>query len=209
MKILAHRGYWKTAPEKNSLAALAGALERGWGVETDIRDYRGELVISHDPADEDAPRLAELFSAYGRLAAPKPLLALNVKADGLYLFLPDLFKRFDVKPENHFLFDASLPEQYIYLKRGFRVFTRSSEFEPRPAFLEQSAGVWLDQFTDRGHIMTALDPLLATGLEICVVSPELHGRSPEELWARLAARKGHARLHLCTDRPAEAEVYFQ
>jgi len=209
LKILAHRGYWKTAREQNSLAALAGALERGWGVETDIRDYRGEVVISHDPAGEGAPKLAELFSAHGRLAAPKPLMALNVKADGLYLLLPDIFERFDLQPENYFLFDASLPEQYIYLKRGFRVFTRSSEFEPQPAFLERCAGVWLDQFTDCGHIMAALDPLLETGLDICVVSPELHGRESDELWARLAARKGHARLHLCTDKPDEAEAYFK
>jgi glycerophosphoryl diester phosphodiesterase len=206
LRILAHRGYWKTAREQNTLAALAAALERGWGVETDIRDYRGGLVISHDPAGEGAPGFEELLSVCGRLAsAPGPLLALNVKADGLYLLWPETLAPFG--PENYFLFDASVPEQYVYLKRGFRVFTRSSEFEPRPAFLEESAGVWLDQFTDSGHILKALDPLLAAGREVAVVSPELHGRDHRELWAALAERKG--RLCLCTDKPDEAEAYFQ
>lgn len=208
MKILAHRGYWKFAEEKNHLDALARAFERGWGVETDIRDYRGDLVISHDPANGKSQKFEALLAMHGKLAE-KPLLALNIKADGLLPLLMDALQRFGIQPKNYFLFDASLPEQFIYIKRGCRIFTRSSEFEPLPAFMERSEGVWLDQFTDCDHIMTAIEPLLATGKIVSVVSPELHGRGHEALWEYLLSKKGSDNLCLCTDKPDIAEEYFK
>jgi glycerophosphoryl diester phosphodiesterase len=48
-RILAHRGYWLEPGEKNSLSAFRRAFEGGFGIETDIRDLDGELVVSHDP----------------------------------------------------------------------------------------------------------------------------------------------------------------
>jgi hypothetical protein len=48
MKLLCHRGYRQRKSEQNSLAALELAILGGNGVETDIRDCDGELVISHD-----------------------------------------------------------------------------------------------------------------------------------------------------------------
>ena len=48
MKILSHRGYWKAPIEKNTREAFVRSFALGFGTETDIRDYMGELVISHD-----------------------------------------------------------------------------------------------------------------------------------------------------------------
>ena len=208
MKILAHRGYWKISDEKNSLRALTDALKKGWGIETDIRDYKGELVIAHNPADGNSTKLEPLFAEYSRLSE-KPLLALNVKADGLYSLLPEVFERYNIKPENYFLFDMSTPEQYIYMKRGYKTFSRSSEFETRPIFTEQCDGIWLDQFSDGDHIVNSLDGFLKAGKVVSVVSPELHGRAGEKVWAFLLRYKGNDRLYLCTDKPDEAEEYFK
>ena len=47
--ILAHRGLWFCEEEKNSSNALFKALDLGFGIETDVRDLCGELIISHDP----------------------------------------------------------------------------------------------------------------------------------------------------------------
>lgn len=33
MKIIAHRGYWKTESEKNTMTALTRAVENGYGFE--------------------------------------------------------------------------------------------------------------------------------------------------------------------------------
>ena len=54
MQILAHRGRWRSPSEKNSEGAFRAALSAGYGIETDIRDFDGRLVISHDPARADA-----------------------------------------------------------------------------------------------------------------------------------------------------------
>mgnify|MGYP000654317459 FL=1 len=54
MKILEHRAGWldnnsiKPINLPNSLEALSLSLQRLNGIETDIRDLNGRLVISHD-----------------------------------------------------------------------------------------------------------------------------------------------------------------
>ena len=49
-QILAHRGIHNSNDEtKNSIGALIEAVEQGFGLETDIRDFKGDLYISHDP----------------------------------------------------------------------------------------------------------------------------------------------------------------
>ncbi|EEU7820833.1 hypothetical protein ACPX04_001201 [Campylobacter upsaliensis] len=50
MQILAHRGFWREKNEQNTLASLAKAFEMGFGIETDLRDGGGNLLLSHDIA---------------------------------------------------------------------------------------------------------------------------------------------------------------
>jgi len=198
---------WETEQEKNSLTAVSRAFSLGFGIETDIRDRNGELVISHNPADESAAKLEEVLKLW-RQSENHPMMALNIKADGLYLILGDVLEQYGAGAKDYFLFDASIPEQYVYLKRGYHIFTRSSEFEPEPAFLEQSDGVWLDQFTDCGHIEAVLPELLAEGKMVVVVSPELHGRAHDKLWQYLYPFRNRENLALCTDMPKEAGRYL-
>ena len=61
MKILAHRGCWNTEIKSNSPQAIRSALERGFGFESDLRDYSGKLVISHDIACELCQKAEEVF----------------------------------------------------------------------------------------------------------------------------------------------------
>lgn len=207
MRLLAHRGLWKNDLEKNTLVSFKSAFKKGYGIETDIRDRNGELVISHNPPDKSAPLFTELLDAW-KESESKALLALNIKADGMYLLIGDIFKDYGIEKGHYFFFDASLPEQYIYLKRGYNIFTRSSEFEKRPAFFEESRGVWLDQFTDCAHIRDVLPELLASGKTVSVVSPELHKRDKAGLWEFIKQYESYSNLILCTDLPEEAEGYF-
>ena len=46
--ILAHRGVWGSKEEQNSRSAIKHALAGGFGIETDIRDHDGQVVLSHD-----------------------------------------------------------------------------------------------------------------------------------------------------------------
>ena len=48
MQIISHRGFWKSKNEQNTIISFQRSFENGFGIETDIRDLNGKLVISHD-----------------------------------------------------------------------------------------------------------------------------------------------------------------
>ena len=62
-RILAHRGLWVTDSEKNSKEAIALALSEGFGVELDVRDRNGGLIVSHDPSAESCPLILNELAA--------------------------------------------------------------------------------------------------------------------------------------------------
>lgn len=207
MRIIAHRGLWKTETEKNTLIAFERAFSFGYGIETDIRDRNGTIVLSHNPPDESCPLFTDLLDLWIQYT-DRPLLALNIKSDGLYLLLEDIFKKYELTKDDYFFFDASVPEQYVYLKRRYQMFSRSSEFEEIIPLYEQCSGIWLDQFTDCNHIENNIKMLLASGKTISVVSPELHNRGHMQIWKILKKYRENNNLILCTDVPEEAEEYF-
>jgi hypothetical protein len=139
---LAHRGLWRTREEQNAPAALKLSLEEGYGLETDIRDRDGVLVVSHDCPDATAPRLSDVWRDWTALAHADRPLALNVKADGMAAAFVDLVR--DLPPEAAFFFDMSVPDMRPYLTLGLPVFTRHSDVEPVPAYYDKCRGVWLD-----------------------------------------------------------------
>jgi glycerophosphoryl diester phosphodiesterase len=205
--ILSHRGYWKTEPEKNSLLAFERSFASGFGTETDIRDRGGELVISHDMANERSVKAKDFFRLCGRFDNCLPL-ALNVKADGLQDELMLLLEKFDVK--NYFVFDMSVPDALIYLRQKFNVYTRQSEHESDPPFYAEAKGVWLDSFYGGWLDEKTLNGHLKNGKKVCIVSPELHGRKHLNFWGALkvlgAAESKN--IMLCTDHPVSAREFF-
>src|SRR6185436_7788819 len=139
-----HRGWWESAAEKNSSLAFEKALRGGFGIETDIRDCMGRLVISHDPpATADLMTLDDFARLYRETKSDAPL-ALNIKADGLQAGVLDCLARHDIG--NYFVFDMAVPDALGFLGRGAPTFTRQSKYEEPPSFYEQAAGVWVDCF---------------------------------------------------------------
>lgn len=207
MKFLAHRGFWEQPDERNRVDALERALRSGYGVETDIRDAAGELVIAHDPPVGVVPRAAELL-AMARTHGVHLPLALNLKADGLRSRLLALLR--DQPGQNYFCFDMSAPETLCCHRDGLRFFTRESEIESAPVLYAQSAGVWMDMFESDWIQPADIRRHLNAGKEVALVSPELHKRPHLAFWQRLrdAGLTGEPRLMLCTDLPADAERFF-
>jgi hypothetical protein len=200
MKILAHRGHWLAPAEKNSFAAFDRAWSGGYGIETDLRDRDGEIVISHDLATREAMTLARLLEAHAAQGPDTPL-ALNIKADGLQGALAQLLARYRVR--DFFVFDMSIPDTLHYLRAGIPVFVRLSEHEPETALLDRAAGVWLDAFDGEWWALDTVRALCARGKTVAIVSPELHGRPHQDLWRALAGLEQTVRdrLMLCTDFP--------
>jgi glycerophosphoryl diester phosphodiesterase len=207
MQFLAHRGLWRTPEERNTPAAIEGALSRGFGVETDLRDMADGLAIAHDPTDAKDFSVERFLESYRRLGPGLPL-ALNIKADGLRPMLKPLLTRYDVN--NYFCFDMSVPETLAYSREGFRFFSRQSEYEPVPALYSQAHGVWMDQFDGDWVTPKAIRGHLEAGKQVALVSPELHRRPHLAAWRGLRdAGLGEVpELMLCTDFPEAAKEFF-
>jgi hypothetical protein len=209
MLFLSHRGFWRDASEKNEPVAFERSFAAGFGTELDVRDHDGELVVTHDlPVGADLMHFEELLALHRDMDRALPL-AINIKADGLQSRLAELVTRFEL--QNYFVFDMSVPDTLGYLGQGLRCFTRHSEWEPRPALYEQTAGVWMDQFEGDWVSVDAVREHTDAGKSVCIVSSELHGRDPKEAWSRYAeggmAALG-AGVMLCTDHPDVAKEVF-
>lgn len=207
MKIISHRGYWKTIQEKNTLQAFARSFEYGFGTETDIRDFNGKLVISHDIPNKDSICITKLFECLEGRELP---LALNIKADGLCDLLVKEIVNYNIK--NAFVFDMSVPDQRQYLKQSeIQVYTRMSEYEKTPIFYKESNGIWLDSFSHLWFKENDIMQLLLDNKNVCIVSPELHKRSPIEFWKTLKKSDiyNSENIILCTDIPEDATRFFK
>jgi hypothetical protein len=206
MQIIAHRGYWLSEQEKNTPAAFIRALKYGFGIELDLRDMNGLLVISHDIPTYGAMKAQEFIDLY-RIMPISSTMAFNIKSDGLYALIKDLIFKSGIT--NYFVFDMSIPDTKKYLLENIPVFTRLSEYET-PVFFDQSSGVWLDAFESQWYEEIVIKNLLSKEKRVAVVSPELHRRPHLELWQFLKANNFHLNnlISLCTDFPLEAREYF-
>jgi glycerophosphoryl diester phosphodiesterase len=204
---LAHRGLWAEPDERNTLAAFSGAFANGWGVELDVRDLDGELVISHDPPAAGALPFAAVVDAYVGHGCPGRL-AVNVKADGLEALIADALRPVD--PARWFAFDMSVPDSLRYASAGLPYYSRHSEIEPEPSLYDGSAGVWLDDFYGGFVTEERISAHLAAGKQVAVVSPELHKRDHLAVWDRWRRWDVWAspQVHLCTDHPTQAQEVF-
>jgi len=208
MQIISHRGYWQQTVEKNQVIAFERSFSLGFGTETDLRDRHGQIVISHDMADDSSMLLDELFSIFNRYDKALPL-ALNIKADGLQQKLKAALQQFGIK--NYFVFDMSVPDTIGYMDAGIHFFSRQSEYEPQPAFYSQCKGIWLDSFKDIWYTNDLIRDHLDRGKQVAVVSPELHKRNHLSLWRQLKEDKLYQsdNLILCTDIPEQAAGFFK
>jgi glycerophosphoryl diester phosphodiesterase len=207
--VLSHRGYWKEIDEKNLSIAFERSFSLGFGTETDIRDYQGELVISHDIADEKCISVQEMLDIYNRYDNSLPL-ALNIKADGLQVKLKELLKEYKIS--NYFVFDMSVPDGLQYLKQDIKAFTRESEYEKIPSFYNDACGIWLDEFKGHWIDKEVIQKHIENNKQICIVSPDLHKREYKEEWQHykeIEKELGIDNLMICTDFPEEVKEFFR
>ncbi len=206
---ISHRGYWLTHAEKNSFSAFNRSFSQGFGTETDIRDYKGKLVISHDVANEQSipfGNFLELFTYYNS----KLPLALNIKSDGLAKEIYDHLKFYGI--DNYFCFDMSIPDTLSYLKENMNVYMRRSEYENENELFQCAKGIWLDSFKSDDFQMNNILCYLLKGKSVCIVSPELHKRDEVRLWGYLKTLPQNLlssdKLMICTDKVEQAGKYF-
>jgi glycerophosphoryl diester phosphodiesterase len=204
MKIISHRGFWKKASEKNSIYALKKSIKHSFGFETDLRDYKNDLVISHDIIEKELTLLTQILED---LENCDLLFAWNIKSDGLDKLITKTFKQTIL--EKSYFFDMSIPETLVFRDSGLNYLFRISEFESLSILAETSSGFWIDAFiSDWWTEHNQLETILKHNKKNFIVSPELHNRDYLKAWNFLKKYSSNDNLVLCTDYPDKAEVYF-
>lgn len=184
---------------RNTLEELR-ATPQDLGIELDLRSRGEELIIHHD-AFVDGERFEDWLDGYRH-----GLLILNVKEEGLEDRLIALMRERGI--EDYFFLDQSFPFLVRTARRGeSRCAVRVSEFESIDTALSlagQINWVWVDCFTRFPLDGAQARRLQDAGFKLCLVSPELQGRSSTEIaeLRALLAREGIAAEAVCTKEPA-------
>ena len=191
MEIISHR--------RNTIDDLSSTPE-SYGIEIDIRSLGSRLILQHDPfvAGTD-------FHTWLRKYRHGTII-LNVKEDGLESAVQAAL--FEHKIDNYFFLDQSIPSLVKTAKGGMRhSAVRVSEYEPVSAALSFAGlidWVWVDCFTRFPLAAQDVLSLRQAGFSLCLVSPELQGRSSETdipLLIRELTENGISADAVCTKRP--------
>ncbi len=168
---------------RRNTAALLRETPTAFGVEMDIRSRGERLIIHHDPFVEGED-FEDWLSEYRH-----GTLILNVKEEGLEESVLALMAKAGL--ERFFFLDQSFPFLMRTVRKGERrCAVRVSEYESVETALTLAGAaqwVWLDCFTDALAPPEKVRRLLEAGFDICLVSPELQGRSAEAEIPRLRA----------------------
>ena len=165
------------------------------GVELDLRDFGNDLVLEHDPF-----KGGQLFEDYLKQYKNGTMI-VNVKSERVELRALELLKKYAI--EDFFFLDSSFPMIINLSTRGeTRNAIRYSEFEGIDTVLAVKTRVqwiWVDCFSHLPLNRELYTKLRATGLKLCLVSPELQGR-PDDIpvYAAQILREGIVFDAICT-----------
>lgn len=196
--IFAHRGLWQEPREKNTFEALFSAADAGFSIETDILQDGSGIRVAHDYSDEN-PRL-DLAKVLGI-----GRLALNIKSDAAWVV--DDFSRMAIQNSGSFFFDGSNPVMFQVMRSGYRFANRISDIET-PLALEAEV-LWVDSLVEDFWFMRDAEALAVFQRykTLVFVSPELHGRQPNQFWSAIREldkqMPSSLELGICTDYPFE------
>lgn len=148
-----------------------------YGIEIDLRDATdGNIIVSHDPFI-GGERFVDLLSAYRHR-----FIILNIKSERIEWRVLETLAAFGIK--DYFFLDSSFPMIHQLSLRGEnQIAMRYSEFEGLDSIrLSRSkiSWVWVDCFTRTPLTREAHAEIMALGLKVCLVSPELQGQ-PEKI----------------------------
>ena len=160
MEIILHR--------RNTLYDLKNTSKE-FGIEIDIRSYKGQLILHHDPFIK-----GEYFSEWIKYYKHGTLI-LNVKEEGLENKILDILS---INKINSFFFlDQSFPFIIKTLRNGEdRIALRVSEFESIETALNlknKTQWIWVDMFSRFPLSKYEYKKLKEAKFKLCLVSPEL------------------------------------
>jgi len=152
------------------------SIPKKYGVEIDIRSYKDQLVLHHDPFVKDAETFHDWINHFEHES-----IILNVKEEGLEEKLIKIMKDYEI--DKYFFLDQSFPFLVKYANKGHsKSAIRFSEFESIDTVFSLEGKiewVWVDYFSQFPLKKKESYLLHNKGFNICLVSPELQGFNPE------------------------------
>ncbi len=149
------------------------SVPKEYGVEIDIRSRGDDLILQHEPFIQ-GERFEHWITAYNHR-----LIILNVKEEGLENRLLHILN--DKSIQDFFFLDQSFP---FLLKTAIegekRCAARVSEYESIQTIFNLQGmieWVWVDCFTRFPLSREDTKSLSDAGFKLCLVSPELQGRT--------------------------------
>jgi len=157
MEIIIHR--------VNSVNLLK-SIPKKYGVEIDIRLFRSNLILNHDPKN-NGDKLIDYLSIY-----KNGTIIFNIKEAGIEYEVINLAKKFKIK--SYFLLDVEHPF-IIKSKKSIRknLAVRFSEFEPielSDKFKKFTGWMWIDTINKLPINKSNLN--MIKSFKTCLVSPE-------------------------------------
>jgi len=167
MQIIVHR--------RNTIEELK-ATPIKYGVEVDVRSYGEKLIVNHEPF---LPAIS--FEEWIKCFRHKTLI-LNIKEEGIECRVKAIVEQHGI--QDYFFLDLSFPALIKMVNAGEkRSAVRFSEYESLESVLVLAGKVdwvWVDCFT-KVPLEKTIYNVLRGRFKLCIVSPELQGRSLEEI----------------------------
>jgi hypothetical protein len=142
-------------------------VNKDFGVEIDLRSYKNEIYLHHDPFKK-----GELFTAWIKSYNHK-LIVLNVKEAGLENKILKILKKNKIK--NYFFHDQTF-SSLLKSKNKINVSLRYSEYEDLKKtneLFDNIKWLWIDNFNEIKLKKKFYFFLKKKKVKICIVSPEL------------------------------------
>lgn len=166
-----------------------------YGVELDLRDHGDDLILQHDPF-QSGERFEDYLAQYRH-----GLMILNIKSERIEHRVLDMIQG---TVKDYFFLDSSYPMIRTLCQQGeSKIAVRFSEYEPIESALALAGDVqwaWIDCFTKMPLTDETYDQLKAH-FKLCIVSPELQGRSVETIADYAQSLAPYPVDAICTKRP--------
>ena len=153
-------------------------IPHNFGVEVDIHGWGNDLTIHHD-AFVNGTNFDEWLTHYHN-----HFIIFNIKEEGIEERVLEKINKFNVK--EYFFLDLSFPALVKMAQKGihncaFRV-SKYEAIEGAYSFKSKVKWIWLDVFEGIPITKDENLKLKLIGYDICLVSPELHGRDEKEIY---------------------------
>ena len=152
------------------------SIPKKYGIEIDVRDYKNQLILSHNPFKK-GENLERFLKKYEH-----GTLIVNIKSEFIEFKILKLLKKYKIK--KFFFLDSSYPVIISLIKKKIYNFAiRVSDYESFENVIKikpYCKWIWLEIFKNIKITKSQKNFIKKNKIKICLVSPELHNK-PQNL----------------------------